>query len=388
MNFSRREFVIGAGAAGLASCTTTERIPDIVQGESAIIPVANRAPLLPSESLASIARSKGLRFGSALGSTSFKDKAYLEILAAECDVIVAENEHKLYTLLGAPGPYQFSRGDQLMEWAESQDMDFRGHVLLWNRMEFTPDWITNYDFGDRAGMETWVSDYIEKLTGHYGDRIYSWDVVNETIDPETGQMRDTVFTKYAGPEIVDLAFHKAKEYAPHAELVYNDYMIWEEGNERHRYGVLKLLEGFRNRGVPIDTFGIQGHLGTRTGDAISGYPDPQAKEWQAFIDDIVAMDYNLIISELDVNDTGLTADIAKRDQLVADYGKAFLDMMLNYTQVKDVLVWGLCDRHTWLQSWWPRADKIVKRPTPYDVHYQPKPLRKAIASALKNAPSR
>jgi len=69
-------------------------------------------------------------------------------------------------------------------------------------------------------------------------------------------------------------------------------MIWEEGNEKHRYGVLKLLEGFRKRGTPIDTFGVQGHLGTRVRN--SRYPDPQSKAWQQFIDEIVGMDYKLL----------------------------------------------------------------------------------------------
>jgi endo-1,4-beta-xylanase len=213
-------------------------------------------------------------------------------------------------------------------------------------------------------------------------------VVNETIDPQTGKMRETVFVEKAGAQIVDFAFHKAKAFAPHAELVYNDYMIWEPGNEKHRYGVLKLLEGFRQRGTPIDTFGIQGHLGTKVGDPKSGYPDPQSKEWIAFLDEIVGMDYNLIVSEFDVNDTGLHSDPDVRDQEVAAYGKAFLDLMLSYTQTKDLLAWGLCDRHTWLQTWWPRKDGLIKRPTLYDINYQPKPLRDAVAAALRAAPVR
>ena len=34
------------------------------------------------------------------------------------------------------------------------------------------------------------------------------------------------------------------------------------------------------------------------------------------------------------------------------------------------------------------ADGLPKRPTPYDSHYQPKPLREAIAAALRGAPPR
>jgi len=391
LEIDRRKFLgTGSSALFLSSCSSSkvapELISDIEQGESAYIPEPTLNATLPETSLASIARSRGVTFGTAIGSGALDDVEYLKIIEAECDVLVAENEHKLYSLLGRPGPYQFGRGDALVNWGKSKDLDFRGHVLLWNRMEFTPDWVAEKDFGGRQGTEEFVADYVKTLTEHYGTNIHSWDVVNETINPETGTMRDTVFVKNAGEQIVDFAFYKAKEYAPHAELVYNDYMIWEEGNEKHRHGVLKLLEGFRKRGTPIDTFGVQGHLGTRVRN--SRYPDPQSKAWQQFIDEIVDMDYKLIISEFDVNDTGLPADIVKRDQEVAAYGKAFLDMMLSYTELKSVLAWGLCDRHTWLQSWWPRKDGVIKRPTFYDINYQPKPLREAIAQAFKDAPMR
>jgi endo-1,4-beta-xylanase len=53
-----------------------------------------------------------------------------------------------------------------------------------------------------------------------------------------------------------------------------------------------------------------------------------------------------------------------------------------------LLCWGLMDTHTWLQGRNPRADGLPKRPTPYDNHYQPKPLRDAMAAALRAAPPR
>jgi endo-1,4-beta-xylanase len=36
----------------------------------------------------------------------------------------------------------------------------------------------------------------------------------------------------------------------------------------------------------------------------------------------------------------------------------------------------------------PRADGLPKRPLPYDDDYRPKPLREAIAAALRAAPAR
>jgi endo-1,4-beta-xylanase len=74
--------------------------------------------------------------------------------------------------------------------------------------------------------------------------------------------------------------------------------------------------------------------------------------------------------------------------MVADYGRAYLDLMLSYPQLGDVLAWGLTDRYSWLNGFDPRADKTRKRGTPYDVDFGPKPLRAAMADAFWSASSR
>jgi endo-1,4-beta-xylanase len=166
-------------------------------------------------------------------------------------------------------------------------------------------------------------------------------------------------------------------------------MSWEPGNEGHRGGVLKLLEGFRKRGVPVDTLGIQSHIAINTYDPATGTGPTQEREWRKFIDAVVAMGYGLKITEFDVNDQALPADIAARDQSVADYARAYLDLMFSYPQLKDVLAWGLCDRYSWLQQFQPlRGDGLAKRCCPYDGAFAAKPLRAAIAAAFLSAPVR
>jgi endo-1,4-beta-xylanase len=62
--------------------------------------------------------------------------------------------------------------------------------------------------------------------------------------------------------------------------------------------------------------------------------------------------------------------------------------MLAYPQLRDVLAWGMVDRYSWLTGFDPRADKSIKRGTPYDSGFRPKPLRSAIAAAFENAATR
>jgi endo-1,4-beta-xylanase len=153
--------------------------------------------------------------------------------------------------------------------------------------------------------------------------------------------------------------------------------------------VLKLLEGFRKRNVPVDALGLQSHIRIDAYDPATGTGPKQEREWRKFIDEVVAMGYRLLITEFDVNDQALPANISSRDASVAAYATAYFDLMFSYPQLRDVLVWGMCDSHSWLQEFRPvRADGQLKRPTPYDADLTPKPLHAALAAALQAAPVR
>jgi len=208
---------------------------------------------------------------------------------------------------------------------------------------------------------------------------------------EDSTLAETAISRAIGgtETLVDLAFHTARELLPNAELVYNDYMSWEPGNEKHRAGVLKLLEGFRKRNVPVDALGVQSHIRIDTYDPSTGTGPKQEREWRQFIDEAVGMGYNLLMTEFDVNDQALPADIASRDQSVAAYAKGYLDLMFSYKELKDVLAWGMCDSYSWLQGFEPlRTDGQPKRGSPYDSEFRPKLLHKAIAEAFASAPVR
>lgn len=100
------------------------------------------------------------------------------------------------------------------------------------------------------------------------------------------------------------------------------------------------------------------------------------------------MGYSLLVTEFDVHDAPLPADTVARDKQVAELGRAFLDVTLDFRHVNAVLVWGLADNYSWLQGRTPREDGLRKRPTPYDDQYRPKALREAIAAAFRAAPDR
>jgi endo-1,4-beta-xylanase len=140
----------------------------------------------------------------------------------------------------------------------------------------------------------------------------------------------------------------------------------------------------------VNALGIQAHIGCGNQDsnANRSFDTRDEKAWRKFLREVTGMGYSLLITEFDVHDATLPADFAARDREVAALGRAFLDITLDFRQVNSLLVWGLSDNHTWLQGRTPRADGLPKRPTPYDNLYQPKPLRDAVAAALRSAPDR
>ena len=209
--------------------------------------------------------------------------------------------------------------------------------------------------------------------------------MNETIDTDTGEIRETVFTRHLGPEAIDLCYHAARAAAPHAQLVYNDYMSWGSNSETHRNGVLRFLERLRKRNVPVDALGLQSHIGAKNDQ---GGARPQETAWRRFLDEVTGMDYGLLITELDVDDGGLPTDPVQRDRMLAAYARGYLDITLSHRRLRDVLTWGLVDKDSWLQRLSPRTDGTPKRPLPFDSDYLPKPLYFALADAFRTAPAR
>lgn len=349
-------------------------------------------------SLDAVARRTGRRLGSAVAwapphtdTGSITNPRYTALLERDCELLVPENQLKWQWVRRSPEKFDFAAFDAIADYATSHGFQLRGHTLFWTPTKWYPKWLAEKRFGSPAEAERLLTDHVKTVCQRYGTRIYSYDVVNEAVQPETGIIRDTNVTRALGGEaFLDLMFHTAREAAPHAQLVYNDYMSWERNSEdeTHIRGVLKLLEGFRKRGTPVDALGVQSHIRLLKPFTVAEIVRESEGPWRRFLDEVVGMGYQLVMTEFDVNDRMAATDVVQRDRMVADYGRAYLDLMLGYRQLQDVLCWGMCDRYSWLNGFDPRADKTLKRGTPYDVNFQPKLLRQAISDAFGQARSR
>ena len=395
-SISRRAALAGIAALPLAGCGGSGNGAPMVS-----TPTQAPAPgaATPGTGLNALASTKGRRFGSSISSSpgytkagSIQNPAYTAIVKAECGLVVPENELKWQATRPAPDQYNFARMDEIVGWAKANGQAVRGHTLLWHRPQWFPDWLNNYDYGANPVQEAerLLTEHIRTVTDRYRGTITSYDVVNEAIDHDRNTTIETSMSRAMGsPEaVLDLAFHTAREQLPNGQLVYNDYMSWEPQHSKHVADVLRLLEGFRKRGTPVDALGIQSHIEMFSVDPATGVGPYAEREWRAFLDDVVGMGYRLLITEFDVKDKALPADIAVRDAKVADYTRRYFDTMLDYGEhLDDILAWGMVDQFNWLQNFSPaeRADGLEVRGTPYDSDYHAKPMRNAIAGSFAAA---
>lgn len=346
-------------------------------------PAPQASPKAPeSPGLHAHARRKGLFFGSAVSNiTLTEDSAAMDQVRNECGILVSENAFKWSDLHPKDKSYDFTAADALMDFASHHGMAMRGHTLVWH--ESNPDWLTATL--NRANAERILRDHIHTVAGRYAGRLVHWDVVNEPLQEDDHQpraLRDTLWLRTLGPAYLDIAFHAAAAADPKALLVLNENnteygLNWQL---RKRGALLDLLADLVHRKVPVHAVGIQAHL-----DAAELAIDPTGLH--RFIASIASLGLKVIITELDVRDQRLPANIPARDATVASHARAWLDAVLPHPAVLGLLTWGLSDRTTWLNDKFPRADGLPQRPLPLDLDLHRKKLWTAIAGALDATPN-
>jgi endo-1,4-beta-xylanase len=328
-------------------------------------------------SLRRLAAARGKDYGCAAGSYQLKDADFAAVLAREAGILVPEYELKRATVEPQPGRFDFSGADTLAAFAFAHGMKMRGHTLVWHAGN--PPWLEDKVL--HAPDDEILTYFISRSMARYRGRFHSWDVVNEAIWPAHGRpdgLRNSPWLTRFGPGYIDLAYHAAKQADPAALLVYNDWgcEAGAQWNDTFRAMTLKFLERTKARGVPIEALGLQGHL-----NAFG--PGIDQNKLRIFLDAVKAMGLAILVTELDIDDTGGAMDAATRDRAGADAAARFLDVVLDNSATMAVLTWGLTDRYL------PRPKGMRAllsgyrpRKLPLDGELRRKPMWNALARAF------
>jgi endo-1,4-beta-xylanase len=197
-----------------------------------------------------------------------------------------------------PGVFKWQPGDDFVAFGEANNMFIVGHTLVWHNQ--TPDWFFKNENGEPnkpAQQIERMRAHIEAVAGRYAGRVHAWDVVNEVIDND-GSYRPTTWVNGCGggDVMVKNAFRFAQQYAPDAELYYNDFNAWRPAK---RDGIVRMVRMLQAEGIRIDGIGMQGHWGLNF---------PKNEYIEAAIDSFASLGVKVMITELDVDVLPLTKE--------------------------------------------------------------------------------
>jgi endo-1,4-beta-xylanase len=377
--WSRRDLLKGSLAA-----TAAAALPGWAKAQA--VPEASGL-----NSLREHAQARGLLYGAAVVpqlldmdgmASGHSSDVYTQLVASQCNILVAENAMKWGPLRPTPASFNFAPADKLMRFASETGQQVRGHNLCWH--ESLPSWFKMTATKENA--KQLLVEHIQTVAGRYRGKIQSWDVVNEAILPEDGRsdgLRKSSWLDLVGPEYIETAFQAAAAADSSAKLTYNDYDIELDTPEQteKRAQVLMLVRRLKARHIPIHAVGLQSHLKADGPQAGAGL--------QAFIRELKKMDLEVYVTEMDVNTKNTPGGPDAQDAAVAKVYRDYLGLVLPEPNVKMVLTWGIMNNHSWLnqmkRDWTQRPDGAPQRPLPFDDHGRPTPAFEALTAAIDHA---
>jgi|GEM_PF-1729724 len=247
--------------------------------------------------------------------------------------ITPENNTKWGSVESIRDYYNWSRVDEIYNYAKQRGYPFKFHTLVWGQQY--PNWITTLSLEEqREEVEEWI-----RLVGERYPDIDMVDVVNEPLPNHApAPYKDALGgSGKTGWDWVIQAFEWARKYIPKAKLILNDYNIINDSyNTTQLLNIINLL---KERNL-IDGIGIQGHRFELERTSINTLKNN--------LDRLAATGLPIYISEFDLgnlDDSG-TPDDAKQLEL---YQKIF-PILWEHPAVKGITFWGYIEGQIWQKT--------------------------------------
>ncbi|WP_423509596.1 endo-1,4-beta-xylanase [Streptomyces xinghaiensis] len=300
-----------------------------------------------ADTLGAAAAEKGRYFGTAVAANRLGEADYVATLNREFNSVTAENKMKWDALEPSQNNFNFGNADRIVNHAQQQGMDIRGHTLVWHSQ--LPGWVNNLGSADQ--VRSAMRNHINQVMGHYKGQIHSWDVVNEAFeDGNSGARRNSVFQQRLGNGYIEEAFRMAREADPNAKLCYNDYNT--DGQNAKSNAVYNLVRQMKQNGAPIDCVGFQSHFNQQS---------PVPSDYQANLQRFADLGVDVQITELDIQNAP------------SDSYSRVTQACLAVARCTGITVWGVTDKYSW---------RSEQNPLLFDGNYNKKPAYNAVLSAL------
>ena len=343
----------------------------------------------------SLKEAAGGRFkiGVGVGLRVLEQPEDVALIRRHFQILTPENCMKPQNIHPAEDTWNFEDADRFAEFARVNKLEVVGHCLVWAKDDRTDLWMNQED-GKPVSRETLlrrIEAHVQTVVGRYADVATMWDVVNEAVaDSGNELLRDSVYSRTTGIDFIVTAFKAARAKDPDALLIYNDY---NDHMPHKRKKVIELLTRLKEKGAPVDAYGMQGHF--ELGEELI----PQLRET---FDALRKLGIKVVVSELDI-------DVVKRSRWWAENGK-YRDELSKHDPYKDglpgeiarkqaeqyaaifrlfdeysdiierVSFWNLHDGESWLNAFpWRR----VNHPLLFDRQRRPKPAFDAVYATLR-----
>ncbi|GIH26804.1 beta-xylanase [Acrocarpospora phusangensis] len=299
---------------------------------------------------------------------------HAKLINKHYDSVTPGNALKWDATEPSEGVFTFDEGDALVDFATDNDLEFRGHTLVWHSQ--TPAWV--FAGATKEILLQRIENHIRAVMGRYKGRIGTWDVVNEVIDEnQPDGLRRSPWFEIAGLDYIRTAFRVAREVDPDATLVFNDY---NTEFPRKREAMFKVVKQLRQEGVPIDAVGHQLHVNIEQAPA----------SWiESSIERFAQLGVEQQVTELDVSvyTDFVNSYATVPAEVLAEQGyryKEIFDVFRRQaSKLSSVTIWGVADDATWLSTF---PITRLNPPLPFDDELQAKPAFWGIADPSQLPP--
>lgn len=116
---------------------------------------------------------------------------------------------------------RFDTRDALLARLRGEGITVEGRPIFWPYPSVTPDWLRDLSYDE---VLRYVERHTREVVGHYGDRMYAWEIVNEFHD----WANDVNITPEQAVEITKLACDVARDTAPNVHRLINNCCPYAE----------------------------------------------------------------------------------------------------------------------------------------------------------------
>lgn len=230
------------------------------------------------------------------------------------------------------GNYNWSNLDVIYDYAQSNGILFKEHVLVWGSQQ--PGWISSLNQTEQRVV---VEDWIKALAERYPN-ISMVDVVNEPFNAVPSYKEALGGNGETGWDWVITSFELARQYfSDTTKLILNEYNVLHSTTVTNNY--LEIINLLDERGL-IDGIGIQGHyFEFRSDIGSSNHYQYSISAIKSNLQRLVDTGIPVYITEFDIDEPD--------DQNQLEQYQIYFPIFWSNPGVKGITFWGYHEDDVW-----------------------------------------